>query len=166
MTKFLNDDWMKNNGFLGDPVQVEQKKEAESFGTATIADLHLQPAITVNSKVSVADCMEIMNKAGIDQLPVIDEHKKILGLVTVGHMLSKLAKQTAKPTDEIASVMFHSNLKRPFVEITLKTKLADLQKFFEKNSSAVVTETENNIPVVKHVVTKVDLLKFLISNKK
>jgi len=39
-----------------------------------------------------------------------------------------------------------------------------LNKFFEFNSAAFVTEREGDVPVVKKVVSKVDLLQFLFKN--
>jgi cystathionine beta-synthase len=98
---------------------------------------------------------------------VVDSNKKMVGLVTIGNLLSKVAKGIADPTDSITKVMFHFNTKRSFKEITTETKLSDLERFFEKNSAAFVTAREgpNNIPVVKKVVTKVDLLQFLFNKK-
>jgi len=89
----------------------------------------------------------------------------MLGLVTVGNLLSKFAKGLVNPLDPITKVMYHFNTKRAFKEITVDTKLSDLERFFEKSSAAFVTLRENDIPVVKKVVTKVDLLQFLINKQ-
>jgi len=103
-----------------------------------------------------------MQKGGFDQVPVTDEHKKMIGLVTTGNLLSRVAKGRAKPSDPVTKAMFKFNTKKPFTEITPETRLADLQKFFEKNSAAFVTVREGGEPVVKKVVTKVDLLSHLM----
>lgn len=160
MTKFLNDDWMKTNGFTEASQPSESKKEVENYGDFTIADLKLPPAITVGSTATCESVLEILNKSGFDQVPVVDGDKKVVGVVTVGHMLSKITKKLAKASDPVTVVMFQFNTKRPFVEITPQTKLSDVVAFFEKNSSAVVTEKGSN--AVKHVVTKVDLVKFIM----
>lgn len=55
---------------------------------------------------------------------------------------------------------------RQFVEITVDTKLADLMKFFEWNAAAVVTERVGEELVPKAVVTKVDLLSWLVRQGK
>jgi cystathionine beta-synthase len=157
MTKFLNDDWMRVNGFTDDE-PTESKKEIENYGDFTVADLKLAPAITVGGTATCESALEILNKAGIDQVPVVDADKKVVGIVTVGHMLSKITKKLAKGSDPVTAVMFQFNTKRPYVEITTQTKLGDLVNFFEKNSSAIVTEKG----AVKHVVTKVDLVKFIM----
>lgn len=60
--------------------------------------------------------------------------------------------------------MFHFDQHtKAYKEITENTPLDQLTRFFETNSSALVTErTESGELKVKHVITKVDLLKFLV----
>lgn len=53
--------------------------------------------------------------------------------------------------------------RREFVEITKETSLSDLNKFFEWNSAAVVTERVEGEPRAVAVVTKVDLLTWMVS---
>jgi len=55
--------------------------------------------------------------------------------------------------------------RKEFVEITKQTKLSDLNRFFEWNSAAVVTErVEGGELRAVAVVTKVDLLTWLVKN--
>ena len=58
--------------------------------------------------------------------------------------------------------------RREFVEITKETKLSDLNRFFEWNSAAVVTERVGEGKGAElravAVVTKVDLLTWLVKN--
>jgi len=160
MSKFLSDEWMIANKFM-DPPQQTQPSDP------TIRQLNLPDAVVVGSKTSIEQCLDIMNKGGFDQVPVVDERRKMLGLVTVGSLLSRVAHGRVNPAEPVTEAMFHFNTKRPFMEITLDTKLADLQKFFEQNSAAFVTEREaDGTPVVRKVVTKVDLLTYLMKNKK
>jgi len=113
--------------------------------------------------------------------------------VTLGNLLSYVASGRAGPTTPVSDVMFDfskvDNLisdpsdlqlaeggmdyskarKNHFVEITRDTPLASLSRFFEWNSAAVVTEKSGKgvgglIPVA--VVTKVDLLSWLVRQKK
>jgi hypothetical protein len=44
-----------------------------------------------------------------------------------------------KPNEPVSAAMYSFNTKRPYKEITEDTKLVDLQRFFEKNSSAIIT---------------------------
>lgn len=57
-------------------------------------------------------------------------------------------------------------MRREFVEITKDTSLSDLNKFFEWNSAAVVTERVEGEIRASAVVTKVDLLTWMVSQGK
>jgi cystathionine beta-synthase len=62
-----------------------------------------------------------------------------------------------------SKTMFKFEKKGVFDEVTVSTKLASLDAFFNKNSVAIVTErSESGEMIVRHVVTKVDLLHFLV----
>jgi len=164
MSKFLSDEWMEESGFTDQVTKEEKVAEVQQWQGATIKDLKLPDAVTVSSTATTAHTLEVLRKGGFDQVPVVDEKKRMVGLVTVGNLLSKVSAGHVKPSDPVTKVMFHFDTKRPFVEITLDTKLADLTNFFEHNSAAFVTVQENDIPVVKKVVTKVDLLTFLMKH--
>jgi cystathionine beta-synthase len=104
-----------------------------------------------------------MQAQGFDQLPVTKLNSgKLVGLVTLGNLLAKTASHRAHLNDPVSVCSFHFKMNQKYQEITLSTPLASLSKFFEKNSSAVVTEREGDEHKVLHVVTKVDLLAYLV----
>lgn len=182
MSKFLNDDWMSRSGFMEDSAVKKTKKvteekspkkrEAEeplfNFGTFTIKDLKLPTAITVESTSPCAKAVEIMEENHFDQLPIIlkdsksSSHARAVGLVTLGNILSKVAHGRAKLEDPVSKIMFRFDKTKHFMEITVDMPLKDLSKFFDSNSSAVVTEREGDKMIVKHVVTKIDLVAFMV----
>ncbi|CAG8605633.1 2206_t:CDS:2 [Ambispora gerdemannii] len=166
MTKFLNENWMKENGFLDDATKKEQKAKVEQWGGATIKDLNLKLAITIDSQSTCHEAIDILERNGFDQLPVVDEgsKNKLVGLVTLGNLLSRISSGRATSKSPVADVMFRFDKhKHPFEEITVDTPLSKLTTFFEHNSSAIVTERDSDGAFVpKHVVTKVDLLSYLI----
>lgn len=59
-----------------------------------------------------------------------------------------------------------STARDEFVEITRDTRLSDLNKFFEWNSAAVVTERVEGELRATGVVTKVDLLTWMVRQGK
>lgn len=164
MTKFLSDDWMSENGFTDSETKERQQAEVDQYKGATVASLNLPNAVTIPTTATCQEALSVLNKGGFDQVPIIDEKKRMVGLVTIGNLLAKVSRGLASPTDSVTKVMFNFNTKREFKEITPETKLADLNKFFEFNSAAFVTEREGDVPVVKKVVSKVDLLQFLFKN--
>ncbi|KAG0228076.1 hypothetical protein BGW42_002426 [Actinomortierella wolfii] len=163
MTKFLNDGWMQANGFTD---QTSLATEAESkklqWGNATIGDLHLKPAVTVTNTSPCREAIGLMERNGFDQLPVVSsKNGRLVGLVTLGNLLSRIASGRVQVDGQVHEVMFKfQKTGAHFTEITDETPLSDLTAFFEKNSAGVVTEKGGS--KVKAVVTKVDLVSYLV----
>ncbi|KAL0080045.1 cystathionine beta-synthase [Phycomyces blakesleeanus] len=170
MTKFLNDDWMRERGFTDEKFESQsfEKKAEEEYDGAKVSSLNLSEAVTVDGQTTCEEAIEIMHKNAFDQLPVAaGPHRRLQGLVTMGNILSRMASGRAKPSTPVSEVMFRFNLgTSKFDEITVDTPLDKLTRFFEKNSSAIVTEKSANGSRVKHVVTKVDLLTYLVKHAK
>lgn len=189
LTKFVDDDWMNYNGFVDDETLAAQKQRKEQYQGAIIADLQLKPVVTVRDSTKVGAAIELLRDKAFDQLPVANASGKLVGMVTLGNILSAMSKGTTSSDDSVRNLMLDfeklesfktptaadsvsvgtpivpKKAKRDFAEITVDTPLSALSRFFEHNSSAVVTErTENGVKPV-HIVTKVDLLSYLAKNK-
>jgi cystathionine beta-synthase len=107
-----------------------------------------------------------MKSNSFDQLPVTSasDSKHVVGLVTLGGLLAKIAAGKVAMSDKTEGAMYKFKLDKKFTEITMQTPLETLSRFFETNSSAVVTRrSELNELLIVAVVTKVDLLTFLMS---
>ncbi|CAG8759569.1 15093_t:CDS:2, partial [Racocetra persica] len=162
MTKFLNDDWMKVHGFIDETSRKEEEIKIKQWGGATIRDLNLKIAVTIDAESSCKEAIEILKQNGFDQLPVtLSPSNKLVGLITLGNLLSRISRGRATPDSRVKEVMFKFTKAKNYEEITCDTPLEKLTKFFECHSSAVVTEREHGELIPKHVVTKVDLLSFL-----
>ncbi|KAK9364161.1 cystathionine beta-synthase [Lipomyces starkeyi] len=188
LTKFVSDDWMRENGFQQDSTVVDSGKK---FKDATIADLNLNPVDTILESEPLQKAIEIMKNHGYDQLPVLDHEGLLVGLVTLGNILSRVARKRVKHSSPVKDVMLnfahleetspdgHSHQRMNghgqgklvrrkhdhYDVITVDTPLSTLTDFFEFNSSAVVTEAgagRHAKPI--HVVTKVDLLAYLVKS--
>ncbi|KAF2850450.1 cystathionine beta-synthase-like protein [Plenodomus tracheiphilus IPT5] len=212
LSKFADDDWLAANDLLpptppstngtNTPSQqplhrrlssTSSKKDA--FHGATIASLRLKPVTTIPTNSPCSEAIETMREKGFDQLPVstysASGKARLVGLVTLGNLLSYIAQGRATPKSPVEDVMFDfrklpevvkdlgrlslddgnakkqaggksAAVRREFVEITRDTKLSDLNKFFEWNSAAVVTERVEGEVRAQAVVTKVDLLTWMV----
>ncbi|KAF9363125.1 hypothetical protein BGX34_004816 [Mortierella sp. NVP85] len=162
MTKFLNDGWMKANGFTDQAMAEEQESKKLQWGGATVADLHLKPAVTVTDVSPCREAIQLMEQNGFDQLPVVSGKNGLLvGLVTLGNLLSRIASGRVEVDGHVSEVMFKfQKVGAHFTEITDETRLEDLTAFFEKNSSGIVTEKGGF--KAKAVITKVDLVSYLV----
>ncbi|KAL4869973.1 hypothetical protein BDV12DRAFT_184758 [Aspergillus spectabilis] len=207
LTKFADDDWLAANDLLPSlPTEVtiptsdpQLQGQDDAFADSKVSSLRLKPITTVHSNIPCETAIEIMRDRGFDQLPVLaPSGKKLVGLVTLGNVLSRLTHNRATGKTPVADVMFDFRTipevvtdprdmgltsfkpdqngtevpkpqirNRKFVEITLDTPLSVLNRFFEWNSAAVVTEKDQSgtlRPVA--VVTKVDLLTWMLHHKK
>ncbi|KAI8614540.1 cystathionine beta-synthase [Chytriomyces sp. MP71] len=163
MTKHLNDGWMAANGFSDDVTRkVEAEKKLQWHG-ATVAHLKLPAAVTVPETTSCADAIKVMQERGFDQLPVTKKgSSKLIGMVTLGDALAKIASKRASLQSEVGVSMIHFPKSKKFDEVNVNTPLESLDTFFNTNYAAIVTETVNGERLVRHIVTKVDLLAFLV----
>ncbi|KAL7626440.1 cystathionine beta-synthase [Parahypoxylon ruwenzoriense] len=195
LTKFADDDWLAANDLL--PAIDATAKEAalksdaaqklkDPHAGATIRSLRLKPVISVTADSPCSEAIETMRDKGFDQLPVLaGAGGKLVGIVTLGNLLSYLSRGRASGQSPVKDAMFDfgkmdevvtdpragkGSKRRQFVEITLDTPITELSKFFEWNSAAVVTEPSQGKDKVLSkpvaVVTKVDLLTWMVKNVK
>ncbi|PHH89722.1 hypothetical protein CDD83_5419 [Cordyceps sp. RAO-2017] len=193
LSKFADDDWLAANGLLPPANGVEAANGAPAPGSrrttdpyrgATVKALRLKPVTSVAATATCSEAIETMRDKGFDQLPVLSS-SKLVGLVTLGNLLSYLSRGRATSHSPVKDVMFDfsrldevvtdprkgttGQAKRQFVEITMDTPLSALSNFFEWNSAAVVTEKSGgdfaslSKPIA--VVTKVDLLTWMVNSK-
>ncbi|PSN68786.1 cystathionine beta-synthase [Corynespora cassiicola Philippines] len=201
LSKFADDDWLAANDLLPPTPPITPSSpltrtrsasvKNDAFHGATISALRLKPVTTIPTDSSCAEAIETMREKGFDQLPVSayspSGKARLVGLVTLGNLLSYIASGRATPKSSVQDIMFDfrrlnevvtdlgrlhldgaaegkkKGSRREFVEITRETRLADLNKFFEWNSAAVVTEkVEGGELRAVAVVTKVDLLTWMV----
>ncbi|CAH0052533.1 unnamed protein product [Clonostachys solani] len=189
LSKFADDDWLDANNLLpkssdASKVAPAHKVSSDPYSGATIASLRLKPVTSISATASCSEAIETMRDKGFDQLPVLSTSSKLVGLVTLGNLLSYISRGRATADSQVKDVMFDfarideiitdprqgtasAGKKRKFVEITLDTPLAELSKFFEWNSAAVVTEKADDATLSKPIaiVTKVDLLTWMVNKK-
>jgi cystathionine beta-synthase len=205
----VDDDWLAANDLLPPtpdsttPSSPLMKPAKDAFYGATIRSLQLKPVSTVLSDSPCGDAIETMRDKGFDQLPVLSPKGGLVGLVTLGNLLSWISRRRATAKTPVAEVMFDFTKiseivtdprdigpmtrqpeegeqngtadkrappqKRKFIKITMDTPLSALNRFFEWNSVAIVTEDDSEkvsglTPVA--VATKVDLLTWLVKGSK
>lgn len=200
LSKFADDDWLAANDLLpaedddeadalADPTVKKgpsARRPSDPYAGATIRALRLKPVTSVLADSPCADAIETMRDKGFDQLPVLaPTGGKLVGIVTLGNLLSYISHRRATGKSPVSDVMFDfgrldevvvdprevtspgKGKKRRFVDITVDTPLSTLSKFFEWNSAAVVTEAVpggGKKPIA--VVTKVDLLAWMVRQVK
>ena len=89
---------------------MSQSADKSPFQNATIRTLRLKPITTVNASTPCADAIETMREKGFDQLPVLasspSTSKRLVGLVTLGNLLSWISQGRATPQSPVSDIMF------------------------------------------------------------
>jgi cystathionine beta-synthase len=168
MSKFLNDNWMIDNGFMSEENQTTQQLW---WSNNTVAELKLETPYTVTPSVTASQCIEILNKHGYDQLPCVSENNEILGMVTLGNLTSQITSGRIQPNDSITKGLY-----KQFKQISISTKLSQLSKIFDRDHFALVVSTqksfsgsaENQVKeksLIFGIATRIDLLNYIVQNK-
>ncbi len=144
ISKFYNDEWMKDNGFL-DP--------ADRLGT--VADLlagRRPELFTVQADDKARVAVELMKKHGISQLPVIEPGNKPIAMLHEVDLLQALLDGRHKMDDSIRAVM------KPLAGVvTLRTPVSRLKELFATDHVAIVKEGDK----LAAILTKIDLIDWL-----
>jgi cystathionine beta-synthase len=145
MTKFMDDAWMRENGF-----------SESSWETATVGDvlqrLPKRELVTAEPSHSLADAVLLMKQKGISQLPVV-ERGALIGIVTESDMLGKLVEGRASLQSAVAEVMF-----RNVQTIDSAADAGDLRQLFAQGFAALVVGPNKHL---EGLITKMDLVDFL-----
>ncbi len=115
LSKFADDDWLAANDLLpptppttspSSPI-VEPTAKKDTYHGATIRSLRLKPVTSVLADSPCSEAIETMREKGFDQLPVLaPTGGKLVGLVTLGNLLSWISRGRATGKSPVSEVMF------------------------------------------------------------
>ncbi len=145
MTKFLDQAWMRANGF------TESMWETESVGDL-LRKLPRRKIHTASSSDTVADSVMTMKDKGISQLPVV-ESGRLVGIVTESDLLGKLVEGRASLSSSVAEVMF-----RKVRTINERDDAGGLTAMFAEGLAGLVVDDSQRLI---GIVTKMDLVDYL-----
>ena len=145
MTKFLDEAWMKENGF------AEAGWESADLGSLLLR-MPKRDLLTAKSGESVEVAVGRMKENGISQLPVLDDGK-LVGIVTEQDLLGKLVEDRATLSSAVAEVMFRS------VNTVHRDQDAGcLLDVFSRNEIGLVVDDAG---ALVGLISKMDLVDFL-----
>ena len=147
MTKFMDDQWMKESGF------AEQRWETETIGDL-LRRLPARPLITAGSGDSVSETVHVMKKAGISQLPVLDQGR-LVGIVTESDILGKMVDGSASLETKVAEVMV-----RRVDTVRIDDGARTLLEIFAREEVGLVLDADG---MLQGIITKMDLVDTLTS---
>lgn len=137
MTKFLNDDWMLENGFFSQE-EYDRKNFPNNlrvYGNEyTVADLELPEVRPVYLTSTVNDVIAEFNLQGVECLPVLNDASTLIGIVTKANITTLLT--TFKIT---LDSFIPKALMKEFKKVSISDSLKYLSKAFKRHQFLVVT---------------------------
>jgi cystathionine beta-synthase len=143
LNKVYNDMWMKDHGFL----------EERSYGTAReiIARRNGKDSLYTVSKTStIGETIRIMNKEGVDQVPVL-ERNEFVGSVTTASLIEKIIHDPTLKDKTVGEMM-----DKPMQIVALDSTLDVLTSLLNKDNKALLVRDDQD---KAHIITQHDILK-------
>lgn len=144
MTKFLNDNWLDERDIIKLDVQ-----EKLWWYDEKVSSMDLSAPLSISPTLTVDQTLEIMDKEGYDQLPVIDETGTVCGVISLGNLKSKILKGKVFGTDTVAKAIYTT-----YKKVTLDTTLIKLNRILDKEHFALVVHQQRLYTSKKDVETR------------
>jgi cystathionine beta-synthase len=147
LAKVYNDQWMKDHGFL----------EARNFQSARdiIQGRNGKDSLfTVAKESKVSEAILVMNREGIDQIPVTD-NGSFVGSVSSSSLLEKIIQDPNLRTKQVGEIM-----DKPMLFVAPDSTLDVLSSLLNRDNKAVlVRDTTEQV----HIITQHDVLRAMTS---
>jgi len=157
MTKFLNVDWMYENGFITEEECVRLNSttlvENTDWGTNyTVADLPLKESIQLKTDSSLKEAINLMEKHAQNFVPVADADGNIVGTVSSQHLMERFTKNKLTMDDSIGKFVL-----RDYRRVSRGIQLCELSRIFTRVQYVLVED--------KFIVQHKDLLNFMLAKE-
>jgi cystathionine beta-synthase len=145
LTKFVDDRWMRENGFL-------EPEWAVGSVDDVLRALKRRPVITIDVAARLRDAVRMFREEGISQMPVTDQGK-LAGILTESDVLHVMVEGSATPAAAIAEVMV-----RRVSTVPRHASAAELPAIFDRGEVALIVDEQRR---VVGILTKLDLIDYL-----
>ncbi len=141
-SKVFNDEWMRENGFLGGEGTVRELIEAKGA----------RAMVTARPDDTVRHVVQTMKQHGISQLPVVGDNDRLYGIVAEVDVLRHLVTGEGHLEGTIEHLV-----ESDYASVTPDTRVDLLQGVLADAKIALVTEGRKLVGLV----TKIDLIDYL-----
>jgi len=149
LTKFVDDRWMRQQGF------VKGDWEVGTIGDIVRA-LNRKDIISLDLNDKLGRATELFKEHGISQMPVLDAGK-LVGILTESDLLHHLVSGRGTKDTIVAEVM-----ERRVSTVALHASSSELPRIFERGEVAIVVDDQR---AVIGILTKMDLIEMLAARK-
>jgi cystathionine beta-synthase len=157
LSKFLDDNWMLEHGFL------ERTAPAPTVGELLHAKHGgLPELVTISAHAKVAEAIDVMEQYSISQLPVVRDGETgsladVIGSLQDRDLLERVFKNGDALHEDVATAM-----QPPLATVEANASVDEIVSSLTGRSNAVVVAQDGR-PV--GVVTRSDLLEYLAHNR-
>jgi cystathionine beta-synthase len=149
LSKFFNDEWMRQNGFMArlGAVRIREVLAEHAQG--------MPPLVTVESGRSVGEAIDIMQRYGISQVPVTDgsDGQGVIGTLQERTLLDRVYRDPSVVTTAVSEAM-----DAPLSQVGVDSSIDDAFEPLLRGEQAVLV-VEGGKPVA--MITRADLLEFV-----
>lgn len=147
LSKFFDDNWMRENGFLN-----------TDWSQGTVGDFlqanPLRPATTICPEESLSNAISCMKQNGFSQLPLTDAEGRLKGIVMESDLLSYMLDH---PREMLETTPVYA-VARAAAAVEESTPLNTLSDVLQRHKAAVLVDAQGR---VRHVITMMDVIDFL-----
>jgi len=147
LSKYLDDEWMREHGFLGQP----QLGTVDSLIQAKNQGQKAKPITVVQAQNTLNQVIKVMRDHGFSQIPVM-EQDKLIGVVHETDILRCLVqngtKKVESPVLELAQVNY--------IAVKKDTPLASIPAFLNQGKTVLVMDQGQ----VTGIVSKIDMIEY------
>ena len=149
LSKFFNDEWMRQNGFLArlGAVRIREVMAEHPQG--------MPPLVTVEASRTVGDAIDLMQRYGISQLPVTEEAN---GHLVVGTLQERTLLDRVYHDPSVVTTAVSTAMDAPLSQVGVDSSIDDAFEPLLRGEQAVLV-VESGEPVA--VITRSDLLEFV-----
>jgi cystathionine beta-synthase len=151
LSKFFDDNWMRENDFLPDDrshVRVDEILRRK-LG---------QELIKVTQQARMTDVVQLMKTHDVSQIPVVDGDGQLTGIVSEVDLLEHLVHSThVHDPEETIAPMINPNV----VSVTPDERLESVLSAFERGKQITVVEAGRPVGIL----TKIDVIDYLTGLK-
>ena len=160
LSKFLDDNWMIDHGFLERSAPVPTV--AELLRARQAEAVELPALVTISAHQKVGEAIDVMQRYSISQLPVVrdgsnDSLADFIGSLQDRTLLDRVFKNPDALHEDVASAM-----QPPLAAVEVTQSLDEVFSTLSGRTNAVVVARDGR-PV--GVLTRADLLEYLAHNR-
>ncbi|CAK9303891.1 unnamed protein product [Gordionus sp. m RMFG-2023] len=157
ITKFLDDNWMIERGFMQDP-NLSQQKSKIWWHNLPVSSLVISNPTSIDANSTCKEAIDLMKIKGFDQLPIFgsgSNSNEIIGIITIGSIMSAILANKITLESPVSKIAYTQ-----FKKIHMDTNLYELSKILEKDHFACIYASTNNgyQSLANHTVVKLEKL--------